>query len=101
MKLAIIGVQHGHVLGITRQILAEDDTELVVVAEPEHGARERVARDLGVPGISDYRSLLDGSIDAAVLAPINSEKGDIAVTQIWDEVFDMDAILFLDQFLDL
>ena len=79
MKIAIIGVQHGHVLGITRQILAEDDTELVVVAEPEHGVRERVARELGVPGISDYRSLLDGSIDAAVLAPINAEKGDIAV----------------------
>ena len=79
MRIAIIGVQHGHVLGITRQILAEDDAELVAVAEPEHETCERVAREFGVPGVSDYRSLLDGSIDAAVLAPVNAEKGHIAV----------------------
>ena len=79
MRLAIIGAQHGHVLGITRQLIAEDGVELVAVAEAEASVREETAVAFGVPGIEDYRELLDGSIDAAALAPINNEKGDVAV----------------------
>ena len=79
MRLAIIGAQHGHVLGITRQLIAEDGVELVAVAEAEASVREETAAAFGVPGIEDYRELLDGSIDAAALAPINNEKGDVAV----------------------
>ncbi len=79
MRLAIIGAQHGHVLGITRQLVAEDGVELVAVAEAEAAVREETAAAFGVPGIADYRELLDGSIDAAALAPINNEKGDVAV----------------------
>ena len=79
MRLAIIGAQHGHVLGITRQLVAEDGVELVAVAEAEASVREETAAAFGVPGIEDYRDLLDGSIDAAALAPINNEKGDVAV----------------------
>ncbi len=79
MRLAIIGAQHGHVLGITRQLVAEDGVELVAVAEADASVREETAAVFGAPGIADYRELLDGSIDAAALAPINNEKGDVAV----------------------
>lgn len=79
MRLAIIGAQHGHVLGITRQLVAEDGVKLVAVAEPEREVREQTAAAFGVPGVEDYRELLDGSIDAAALAPINNAKGEVAV----------------------
>ena len=79
MRLAIIGAQHGHVLGITRQLIAQDGVELVAVAEPEREVREQTADAFGVPGLEDYRELLDGSIDAAALAPINNAKGEVAV----------------------
>ena len=79
MRLAIIGAQHGHVLGITRQLIAQDGVELVAVAEPEREVREQTAAAFGVPGLEDYRELLDGSIDAAALAPINNAKGEVAV----------------------
>ncbi len=79
MRLAIIGAQHGHVLGITRQLAAQPGVRLVAVAEPEAEARERAAAAFGVPGVADYRALLDdGAVDAAALAPVNSAKGEMA-----------------------
>ena len=99
MRLAIIGAQHGHVLGITRQLIAEDGVELVAVAEAEASVREETAAAFGVPGIADYRELLDGSIDAAALAPINNEKGDVAVACLESGVsvlLDKPAVTTLD-----
>ena len=80
MKVAVVGAQHGHVLGLTRQILCEPGVELVAVAEAVPSVRQDVANIFRVPAIEDYRELLDGSIDAAILGPINAEKGRITAT---------------------
>jgi predicted dehydrogenase len=80
MKAAVVGAQHGHVLGLTRKILCEPGVELVAVAEAEPSVRQDVANVFRVPAIEDYRELLDGSIDAAIVGPINAEKGRVIAT---------------------
>ena len=80
MRVAVVGAQHGHVQGLTRKILCEPGVELVAVAEAGSSVRQDVAGVFGVPAVEDYRDLLDGSIDAAILGPINAEKGRITST---------------------
>ena len=46
MRVAVVGAQHGHVQGLTRQILCEPGVELVAVAEAESSVRHDVALSL-------------------------------------------------------
>lgn len=78
MRLAIIGAQHNHVLGIARSAIQQPDVELIAVAEPEESVRDEVAAEFGIRALADYRELLEGpEIDAALLAPINNQKPEL------------------------
>ncbi|MBM4437349.1 MAG: Gfo/Idh/MocA family oxidoreductase [Actinobacteria bacterium] len=80
MRLAIIGLQHFHIVGIARAAAARPDFEIVGVAERDATLREQIAAEFKIPAYADYRDLLAaGRIDAAGLAPINSEKGALIV----------------------
>ena len=80
MRFAIIGAQHFHIVGISREAVLEPDIELVAVVERQDDVREQLSKEFGVPGYTDYRDLLaSGKVDAVAIAPINSEKGALIV----------------------
>jgi predicted dehydrogenase len=66
LRVAVIGAGH---LGTihTRLVKTIDEVELIGVADPSPGARQRIAEDLEVPVFEDHRPLM-GKIDAAILA---------------------------------
>jgi predicted dehydrogenase len=65
-RLAVIGV--GHLGAIhARKLRDMAGVELAAIVDPCDAARDRLAAELGVPAVADYRDILD-RVDGAVLA---------------------------------
>ena len=66
LRVAVVGA--GHLGRIHAKLLGEmPDVELVGIADPVAGARDKVAADCGTTAFADHRELL-GRADAAVIA---------------------------------
>lgn len=66
LRVAVVGA--GHLGRIHAKLLGEmPDVELVGIADPVAGARDKVAADCGTSAFADHRELL-GRADAAVIA---------------------------------
>ena len=76
VKLAIIGLRHGHILSLAGDVQGSQ-ASLVAVAEEEPSLQDQ-ARSLGVPVYADYREMVDRERpDAVGVATVNSEKGSV------------------------
>lgn len=85
LRTAIVGLQHNHINSVIRYAKKTGQMKILAVVEPEAGIRERYVTDLRAGGLhvaaySTLEELLDRhTLDAAALAPVNSEKTPLAV----------------------
>ncbi len=79
MRVAIVGVRHGHIRGVIRHIQASSDHQLTCVVEDDATLRESFATELGVPSYTTLEEMLTKeTVDAVGIAPVNSERAQIA-----------------------
>lgn len=80
VRLALISYQRAHIFEIVNYLKAAGDVELVALAEEDAALRDELARTYGIPAYVDYREMLEAvKPDAALVAPINSEKAGVIV----------------------
>lgn len=86
LRVAIVGLQHNHIKSVVRYAQRTGNMEIVAVVESEAEVRERYVTELSANGhnVPSYATLEDvlarHDLDAAALAPVNSEKAPSAVT---------------------
>ena len=64
LRVAVIGV--GHLGRHHARLLQELDCDLVAVADPDEGARQKATEQFGVAAVADYREL-EGQVDAVTV----------------------------------
>lgn len=79
-RLAVVGLQHGHIRRVFPYAEKTGLFEVVAIVERDEKTREEAASTYGLPTYARLKDLLsEEPIDAAALAPVNGEKA--ALTQ--------------------
>src|ERR1700676_53275 len=75
-RLAVVGLDHGHVWSLRKHIAEEPDAELVAIAEADPALVSRAQK--GVPGsvkfYTDYVAMLDEAKPDAVIATTSNDR---------------------------
>lgn len=76
VRLAVAGLQHGHILSVMRYVSTHPGFELVAIAERDTDLARRTGEQWQLPVYAHIDDLLaNEEVDAVALAPVNSEKG--------------------------
>lgn len=78
-RLAVVGLQHSHIRRVFPYAQRTGAFDVVAVVEEEQSVREEAAQQYGLPTYTSLEELLENeSVDAAALAPVNSQKASLA-----------------------
>lgn len=80
IRTAIVGLRHNHIRSIIRYAEQTGRLSIVGVVESDQALRRELEEQLGIPGFDSLHQLLAHvAVEAVALAPVNSEKAQLAV----------------------